>query len=164
MCAVVLYSFPPHLGSYTRALLVSQERRHRFVTPWWEWTLCTVTVHSTSHRSEKMLLTGSRVENRTLQLASAAVNCQISWLKTLSEIKSSARCFEYLIQTLYWCIEFENSWLADGCITELVMSTISLSALRKIIYFQTFQTLELIPCGFTTSRIKPVVDLRMRNH
>ncbi len=25
----------PHLGSYTRALLVSQERRHLFVTPWW---------------------------------------------------------------------------------------------------------------------------------
>jgi hypothetical protein len=24
---------PPHLGSYTRALLVSQERRHLFVTP-----------------------------------------------------------------------------------------------------------------------------------
>ncbi len=25
---------PPHLGSYTRALLVSQDRRHLFVTPW----------------------------------------------------------------------------------------------------------------------------------
>ncbi len=25
---------PPHLGSYTRALLVSQERRHLFVPPW----------------------------------------------------------------------------------------------------------------------------------
>jgi hypothetical protein len=24
---------PPHLGSYTRALLVSQDRRHLFVTP-----------------------------------------------------------------------------------------------------------------------------------
>jgi hypothetical protein len=24
----------PHLGSYTRALLVSQDRRHVFVTPW----------------------------------------------------------------------------------------------------------------------------------
>jgi hypothetical protein len=24
----------PHLGSYTRALLVSQDRRHLFVTPW----------------------------------------------------------------------------------------------------------------------------------
>ncbi len=26
---------PPHLGSFTRALLVSQDRRHLFVTPWW---------------------------------------------------------------------------------------------------------------------------------
>ncbi len=26
---------PPHLGSYTRALLVSQDRRHLFVTPGW---------------------------------------------------------------------------------------------------------------------------------
>jgi hypothetical protein len=25
---------PPHLGSYTRALLFSQDRRHLFVTPW----------------------------------------------------------------------------------------------------------------------------------
>jgi hypothetical protein len=25
---------PPHLGSYTRALLVSKDRRHLFVTPW----------------------------------------------------------------------------------------------------------------------------------
>ncbi len=25
---------PPHLGSYTMALLVSQDRRHLFVTPW----------------------------------------------------------------------------------------------------------------------------------
>jgi hypothetical protein len=25
---------PLHFGSYTRALLVSQERRHLFVTPW----------------------------------------------------------------------------------------------------------------------------------
>jgi hypothetical protein len=25
---------PPHLGSYTRALLVSQDRRHLFVTPY----------------------------------------------------------------------------------------------------------------------------------
>jgi hypothetical protein len=25
---------PPHLGSLTRALLVSQDRRHLFVTPW----------------------------------------------------------------------------------------------------------------------------------
>ncbi len=25
---------PPHLGSYTRALLVRQDRRHLFVTPW----------------------------------------------------------------------------------------------------------------------------------
>jgi hypothetical protein len=25
---------PPHLGSYTRALVVSQDRRHIFVTPW----------------------------------------------------------------------------------------------------------------------------------
>jgi hypothetical protein len=27
-------ALPPHLGSYTRALLVSQDRRHLFVTPW----------------------------------------------------------------------------------------------------------------------------------
>jgi hypothetical protein len=27
-------SLPPHMGSYTRALLVSQDRRHLFVTPW----------------------------------------------------------------------------------------------------------------------------------
>ncbi len=27
---------PPSLGSYTRALLVNQERRHLFVTPWVE--------------------------------------------------------------------------------------------------------------------------------
>ncbi len=25
---------PPHLGSYTRALLVSQDRQHLFETPW----------------------------------------------------------------------------------------------------------------------------------
>jgi hypothetical protein len=25
---------PPHMGSYTRALLVSQDKRHLFVTPW----------------------------------------------------------------------------------------------------------------------------------
>jgi hypothetical protein len=30
---------PPHLGSYTRALLVSQDRRHLFVTPWFDWTV-----------------------------------------------------------------------------------------------------------------------------
>ncbi len=29
---------PPHLGSYTRALLVSQDRRHLFVTPWYSFT------------------------------------------------------------------------------------------------------------------------------
>jgi hypothetical protein len=28
---------PPYLGSYTRALLVSQNRRHLFVTPWQYW-------------------------------------------------------------------------------------------------------------------------------
>jgi hypothetical protein len=41
MCTAVLYSLaetpqptlPPHLGSYTRALLVSQDRRHICVTP-----------------------------------------------------------------------------------------------------------------------------------
>jgi hypothetical protein len=27
---------PPHLGSYTKSLLVSQERRHLFVIPSWE--------------------------------------------------------------------------------------------------------------------------------
>jgi hypothetical protein len=27
---------PPHLGSYTRTLLVSQDRRHLFVTSWKE--------------------------------------------------------------------------------------------------------------------------------
>ncbi len=27
-------ALPPHLGSYMRALLVSQDRRHLFVTPW----------------------------------------------------------------------------------------------------------------------------------
>jgi hypothetical protein len=27
-------TLPPHLGLYTRALLVSQDRRHLFVTPW----------------------------------------------------------------------------------------------------------------------------------
>jgi hypothetical protein len=26
---------PPHLGSYTRAQLVSNDRRHLFVTPWY---------------------------------------------------------------------------------------------------------------------------------
>jgi hypothetical protein len=35
---------PPHLGSYTRALLVSQDRRHLFVTTWvkgtWRWECC----------------------------------------------------------------------------------------------------------------------------
>ncbi len=40
MCTAVLIGSdrprnpPPHLGSYTRALLVSQDRRHLFVTPW----------------------------------------------------------------------------------------------------------------------------------
>ncbi len=29
---------PPHLDSYTRALLVSKERRHLFATPWTLWT------------------------------------------------------------------------------------------------------------------------------
>ncbi len=29
----------PHLGSYTRALLVSQDRRHLFVTSWWRCSL-----------------------------------------------------------------------------------------------------------------------------
>jgi hypothetical protein len=28
---------PPLLGSYTRALLVSQDRQHLFVTPWLAW-------------------------------------------------------------------------------------------------------------------------------
>jgi hypothetical protein len=28
------HPLPPHLGSYTRALLVSQNRRHLFATPW----------------------------------------------------------------------------------------------------------------------------------
>ncbi len=70
---------------------------------------------------------------------------------------------------LYWCMKLETvDWqIHCSCITELVMSTISLSALRKITYFQTsqaFQTLELIPCGFTTSQIKPVADLRVRIH
>jgi hypothetical protein len=31
-------SLPPHLGSYKRALLVSQDRRHHFVTHWQEVT------------------------------------------------------------------------------------------------------------------------------
>jgi hypothetical protein len=30
---------PPHLGPYTRALLVSQDRRHLFVTPWYKHLL-----------------------------------------------------------------------------------------------------------------------------
>ncbi len=40
MCTAVLIGSetlqlpPPHLGLYTRALLVSQVRRHLFVTPW----------------------------------------------------------------------------------------------------------------------------------
>jgi hypothetical protein len=40
LCTAVLIGWnpasppPPHLGSYTRALLVSQDRRHLFVTPW----------------------------------------------------------------------------------------------------------------------------------
>ncbi len=41
MCTAVLtaetphpHPHPPHLGAYTRALLVSQNRRHLFVTPW----------------------------------------------------------------------------------------------------------------------------------
>ncbi len=29
---------PPHFGSYTRTLLVSQDRRHLFVTPWFRET------------------------------------------------------------------------------------------------------------------------------
>ncbi len=29
-----LPTLPPHLGSYTRALLLSQNRRHLYVTPW----------------------------------------------------------------------------------------------------------------------------------
>jgi hypothetical protein len=37
MCTAVLIGLdpgtPPHLGSYTRALLVSRERLHLFVTP-----------------------------------------------------------------------------------------------------------------------------------
>ncbi len=33
-------ALPPHLGSYTMALLVSQGRRHRFVIPWSELSLC----------------------------------------------------------------------------------------------------------------------------
>ncbi len=32
---------PPHLGSYTRALLVSQDRRHLFDTPW-VYSLCKI--------------------------------------------------------------------------------------------------------------------------
>ncbi len=41
LCSAVLIDWepatpplPPHFGSYTRALLVSQDRRHFFVTPW----------------------------------------------------------------------------------------------------------------------------------
>jgi len=41
MCTAVLIGwdpatppFPPHCDSYTRALLVSKDRRHLFVTPW----------------------------------------------------------------------------------------------------------------------------------
>ncbi len=41
LCTAVLIGWdsatsplPPHPGSYTRALLVSQDRRHLFVTPW----------------------------------------------------------------------------------------------------------------------------------
>jgi hypothetical protein len=40
LCTAVLIAWdpatppPPHLGSYTRPLLVSQDRRHLFVTPW----------------------------------------------------------------------------------------------------------------------------------
>ncbi len=40
LCTAVLIGWdpttplPPHLGSYTRSLLVSQDRRHLFVTPW----------------------------------------------------------------------------------------------------------------------------------
>ncbi len=30
---------PPHLGSYMRSLLVSEDRRHFFVTPWREWRI-----------------------------------------------------------------------------------------------------------------------------
>jgi hypothetical protein len=31
---------PPHLGSYARALLVSQDRRHLFLNPWMKWFTC----------------------------------------------------------------------------------------------------------------------------
>jgi hypothetical protein len=34
--------FPPHLGSYTRALLVSQDRGHLFVSLWYDITLMLV--------------------------------------------------------------------------------------------------------------------------
>ena len=45
LCAATLIGWDPatpplllHLGSYTRALLVSQHRRHLYVTPWFEST------------------------------------------------------------------------------------------------------------------------------
>ncbi len=36
----LLPPLPPHLGSHSRALLVSQDRRHLFVTPWAASILC----------------------------------------------------------------------------------------------------------------------------
>ncbi len=35
---------PPHLGSYTRTLLVSQDRRHLFVTPWSQEYVLTIII------------------------------------------------------------------------------------------------------------------------
>ncbi len=58
----------PHLGSYTRALLVSQDKRHLFVTPWIERLrnplivrLWSVDIYSTVHPEISLRGVGGRL-------------------------------------------------------------------------------------------------------
>jgi hypothetical protein len=53
---------PPHLGSNTMALLVSQDRRHLFVTPWIQLQICLVF-------GGEVLLEGIVVDDLATQLA-----------------------------------------------------------------------------------------------
>ncbi len=66
MCTAVLFgwdpaspSLPPHLGSYTRALLVNQDRRHLIVTPWLILSNRLTHSHTHTHTRYCTLIQGS---------------------------------------------------------------------------------------------------------
>jgi hypothetical protein len=80
---------PPHVGSYTRALLISQDRRHLFVNPW-------VNDQRFVTESIKMKM-NSEFALQTFQNRKSCENSFIVKLGFNPTLTSVANCFKYTI-------------------------------------------------------------------